>query len=344
MPTSDPSRRHRGELYAALAAMGFGSAYVATSFALGMLGPVPAAVWRSALAGILLLLVLVGRQRGRAGDRDPRHGRAGDRDPRHGAATDVTAPGTRPAATVPAVPARAVRLLVLAIFGGPVFLTGMNLAVANAGATIAAFVAGLYAVLAAVIAPALLPERLTGRIMGGFVLALVGTALLAELDPTGTSVTGMAWGLVAATSFALYLVLSRRWSAPYHLDGTVIGLANAVLTVVAIGILLLAADPGSLVPSPITPDAVIALAWLAAVAAFGPVLTVASVRLIPAARTAGFLLLNPVTATVLGVILLGERPSPPQIAGGALVLLGMAVVTVRRGSRPPRGESKRPRG
>jgi drug/metabolite transporter (DMT)-like permease len=316
MPTSDPSRRHRGELYAALAAMGFGSAYVATSFALGMLGPVPAAAWRSALAGILLLLVLVGRRRGRAGARDARHG---------------TPPVTAPAVTAPAVTARAARLIVLATFGGPVFLTGMNLAVANAGATIAAFVAGLYAVLAAVIAPALLPERLTGRILGGFVLALGGTALLAELDPTGTSVTGMAWGLVAATSFALYLVLSRRWSAPYRLDGTVIGLGNAVLTVVAIGILLLATDPGSLVPAPITPDAVIALAWLAAVAALGPILTVASVRLIPAARTAGFLLLNPVTATVLGLLLLGERPSPPQIAGGALVLLGMAVVTVRRG-------------
>jgi drug/metabolite transporter (DMT)-like permease len=77
---------------------------------------------------------------------------------------------------------------------------------------------------------------------------------------------------------------------------------------------------------------VVAMAWLAVVAAAGPILTVASVRLIPAARTAGFLLLNPITATVLAILLLAERPSPPQVAGGALVLLGMAVVTVRRGA------------
>ena len=70
------------------------------------------------------------------------------------------------------------------------------------------------------------------------------------------------------------------------------------------------------------------MGWLAAVAALGPILTVASVRLIPAARSAAFLLLNPITATVLAVTLLGERPSPLQLAGGILVLLGMAVATI----------------
>ena len=314
---ADPGPRHRGELFAALAAMGFGSAYVATSFALAAFQPVAAAAWRSGLAALLLALaLLVDRLRPAPGN----------------------LPGPRPAGQLPGpasglVPGRTAgvaRLLVIAVFGGPLFLVAMNLAVANAGATIAAFVAGLYAVLAAVIAPVLLPERLTGRIIGGFVLALAGTALLAELDPAGTSATGMAWGLVAAMSFALYLVLSRRWSARYHLDGRVIGLANTALAVTALGLLLLLVDPGSIVPSQVTPDALVAMAWLAAVAAFGPVLTVASVRLIPAARSAAFLLLNPVTAATLGVILLGERPSPWQVAGGALVLLGMAVVTVRR--------------
>ena len=95
----------------------------------------------------------------------------------------------------------------------------MNLAVAHVGAAIAAFVAGLYAVLSAVIAPALLPERLTVRVLAGFLLALVGTALLAELDPEATDVEGMGWGILAALSFALYLVLARRWSRRYALDG-----------------------------------------------------------------------------------------------------------------------------
>ena len=49
---TDDTRRHRGELYAALAAMGFGSAYVATAFALTAFEPIPAAAWRSFLAAL----------------------------------------------------------------------------------------------------------------------------------------------------------------------------------------------------------------------------------------------------------------------------------------------------
>lgn len=292
--------------------MGFGSAYVATSLALPMLGPLPVAVWRAGLAAVALAVVVaIGRRR---------------------------TPVDRPAHPV-AAPARLARLLVIAASGGPVFLASMNLAVAHAGATIASFVAGLYAVLAAVIAPAFLPERLTARILGGFLLALAGTALLAELDPAGANAEGLAWGLLAAASFALYLVLTRRWSGPLGLDGTVVGLANAALTAVALGLVVgVVSGPAALVPANATPSTVAAMGWLAAVAALGPILTVASVRLIPAARSAAFLLLNPVTATVLAALLVGERPSPVQLVGGLSVLGGMAVVTVplpaRRGAPP----------
>ncbi len=51
------------------------------------------------------------------------------------------------------------------------------------------------------------------------------------------------------------------------------------------------------------------------------------VIVIPAQRSAAFLLLNPITATVLAAILLGERPSPIQLLGGILVLVGIALAT-----------------
>ena len=54
MRSDTDALRHRGELYAAIAAMGFGSAYVATSFALHGFAPLPAAFWRSALAANVL--------------------------------------------------------------------------------------------------------------------------------------------------------------------------------------------------------------------------------------------------------------------------------------------------
>lgn len=327
--------RHRGELFAALAAMGFGSAYVATSFALLGFEPVPAAAWRSVLAVVGVGAILL--VRGRRAD-EPGAEPAGD----DGRASH-DGRGTPPAAATRATAPRAVRLLVLGTLAGPLFLASMNLAVAHVGASIAAFVAGLYAVLSAVIAPALLPERLTARVLAGFVLALAGTALLAELDPDATDVAGMGWGLVASLSFALYLVLARRWSAPYRLDGLTVALVNGALTAVVLGGFVLVTDPAKLTPADLPLEAAVALAWLAIVAALGPVLTVASVRLIPAARSAAFLLLNPITATLLATVLLGERPSWLQAAGGALVLLGMAAATVPS-TRPATARARRTAG
>ena len=318
--------RHRGELLAALAAMGFGSAYVATSFALLSFEPVPAAVWRSVVAAAgAVLFAALRRQRGAQGPAqtpDAIPAAPDDRPP-----VDCPAPSTAPPAS-----ARAVRLLVLAALAGPIFLASMNLAVAGVGATIAAFVAGLYAVLAAVIAPFLLSERLTARVLAGLVLALVGTALLAELDPAGVNGSGMAWGLLAAASFAVYLVLARRWSARYRLDGVDVSLAAASLSIAVLGGFILAADPASLIPSSPSAQALLALVWMGTVAALGPVLMVASVRLIPAARSAAFLLLNPITATLLAAVLLGERPAPVQMLGGLLVLAGIAAATLPAGT------------
>ena len=320
------SRRHLGEVFAALAAMGFGSAYVATSIALVAFDPVPAAAWRALLAAIAVGVVAAvrGRRAHAAGDAAAASGVTGQQAPAR-------------------LAERAVRLLALSTLAGPLFLTSMNLAVAHVGAAIASFVAGLYAVLAAVIAPFLLPERLTARVLAGFVLAVVGTAMLAELAPDATDLAGIGWGVLAAVSFALYFVLTRRWSRPYRLDGMTVAFANSAVTVVVLGGFLLATDPASLTPPAPPVRALVALGWMAVVAALGPILTVASLRRIPAARSAAFLLLNPITATVLAVALLGERPSALQVAGGLLVLLGMAAATVpaRAGRGPSVGAAQR---
>jgi drug/metabolite transporter (DMT)-like permease len=181
-------------------------------------------------------------------------------------------------------------------------------------------------------------------VLAGFVLALGGTAMLAELDPDGTDIAGMGWGILAALSFALYLVLARRWSTRYRLDGLTVAFANCALAAVVLGGFVLATDPALLAPASLPVEAVVAIGWLAVVAALGPVLMVASVRLIEAARSAAFLLLNPITATILAAILLGERPSPLQLVGGIAVLIGMAFATTpgRTDSGPAAGDSSGP--
>jgi DME family drug/metabolite transporter len=298
------TRTGRGELYAALAAIGYGSAYVATAFALRSFEPLPAAVYRSLLAVVILgRLLALARRRGW-----------------------TVAP---PAEALPPALVRAGHLVVIAILGGPIFLAAMNSAIAGVGATIASFVAGLYAILAAVFAPFVLRERLRIGALAGFAAALVGTGLLAELDVTGSDLGGIAWGLVAAVSFALFLVLSRRWARADGFDGITVALATMTATAIGLGSVVVAGEPASLRPAVVAPEAVVALGWLAIVAAGGQVLAVSSLRLVPASRTAAFLLLNPVSATILALALLGERPSSIQLVGGVVVLAGMAAATMR---------------
>jgi probable blue pigment (indigoidine) exporter len=297
----------RGELYAASAAIGYGSAFVATVFALRTFQPVAAVVDRAVLA-TLVLGILVALRRRRGGE----------------------VPGASTAATAPdnTLVARGTRLVVLGLLGGLIFLAGQVFAVLHVGASIAAFVAGLYAVFAAVLAPLFLPERISARAMAGFGAALVGTALLAELDPGAPDVVGLGWGLLAAISFALFLVLARRWSRPYGLDGLTIAFTTLLAAALGFGAVVLVTDPASLLPPGIGAEAVVAMFWLVVTAAVGQVLTAASVRYIPASRSAAFLLLTPISATVLATVLLGERPSALQLAGGLLVLVGIAAATL----------------
>jgi drug/metabolite transporter (DMT)-like permease len=308
----------RGELYAALAAIGYGSAYVATAFALRSLAPLPIAVYRSAMAAVAVAVLLsVIRWNGA----------------RNGTPASVMAP--LPAAS-PGT--RALHLVVIACLGGPVFLAGMNFAIAGVGATIASFVAGLYAILAAVFAPFVLREPLRPRALAGFLVALVGTGFLAELE-VGTGGVGIAWGLLAATSFALFLVLSRKWARADGFDGLTVALATMTATAVGLGAIVAVSAPATLVPEALVPEAVVALGWLVVVGAGGQALAVSSLGLVPASRTAAFLLLNPVSATILSFVLLAERPSALQVVGGLLVLAGMAAATIERrdaGANDPR--------
>lgn len=297
------NRFARGELFAALAASAYGSSYVATGFALRSFEPLAAAVDRSILAsGALALTIWFVRRRGRATPTLDRLAGANVR--------------------------RIVRLGILGALGGAIFFVGMNLAVAGVGATIASFVAGLYAVIAALIAPFILRERLRPRALLGFVIALAGTALLAELDLGSGGSGGIGWGLLAAVSFALFLVLSRKWGREDGLDGLEIALATMTVAAVALGLFVAATRPASLLPGSIKPESGLAMAWLVVSAAGGQALAAASVKLIPASRSSAFLLLNPIVATILAVVLLSERPSSSQLLGGALVLVGIAAATV----------------
>ena len=282
-----------GVAAAALAAISFGAAFPATAVALRVYTPLAAAGTYSTVALLVLVgLALVGVL--------PR-----------------PAPGfTRPAALG--------RLVVVALVGGFTFIVGMSFAVQLAGATVAGFVATLYAVFAALLAVPILGERLTPTALGAFVLAILGTALLADPGSLHGSLEGVLVALVAALGFGLYLVLARKWAGTPGMGGT--SMAMAILVGRGPLILLIEAvrEPAALTPSGADMATLVAMVYLAIVqSALAQVLILVSTRRVPSRRTSAWLLLTPLTSAFLAMTLLGESPTPIELLGGTFVIAGI---------------------
>jgi drug/metabolite transporter (DMT)-like permease len=292
------SEERAGATLSIIAALLWGTSWVATGYALQGFSPLAVAGWRG-LGGVVLMAAFLGlRQRGVPSQR---------RQPGAG---------------------RLARLIVLGFLGGAAFLVGMAYAVDLSGATLAAFVAGLYPVLAAAGAGVVLGERPTRLVYGGVAIAFAGVVLLAGFDPAGGSPVGLALGLGAAAAFAAYLLLARRWSTTWELPAPLV--AASVLAMAALVALPLAfvTNPAGLLPAGgLVP--VLAILWLAGpVGAVAQSAAIGGVRRLPSHRSSALFLLNPLTAALLAAALLGERLGPLQLVGCALVLAGVAVATV----------------
>ena len=281
-------------LAAAGAAVGFGLSYPMTAVALRAWSPLGAAAVQGTCALVLIaILALIGVL--------PRPSEAA-----------LTRRGME-------------RLAVLGILGGVLFIAGMNAAVALAGPTVAGFVATLYAVFAALLAVPILGARLRGATLVSFAVALLGTLLLAGFQPSEGAAAGIAFGLVAAVSFGLYLVLSRRWTVTLGLDGTSITMANMVGRGPVILVTQLVVDPVGVFPSEVQAASALAMVGLILLPSIiAQLLILASVKRVPARRTSSLLLLTPLTSAIVSAVLLTDRPAPMELVGGLLVLVGIA--------------------
>lgn len=286
-----------GLLFAAAAAIIYGAAYPATAIALRSFSPLGIAALACTLAlPVIIALGWIGWL--------PRPSLGGMDGP------------------------RLVRLIVLSALGGLAFIAAINVAIALSGPTVTGFVAPLYAVAAALLAVPLLGERIRPATIGAFGLALVGTGLLAGVAPDLDALVGVAMSLGAAVVFGLYIVLARRWSARYRLDGTLVTIGNLI----GRGPVLLAVEavrsPQTLLPGDADPVAVLALLSIAlGSSSTANLLLMASVRRVAAGRASAALLLTPISSAVLGAVLLADHLTPVQLVGAALILVGIAVAS-----------------
>jgi DME family drug/metabolite transporter len=176
------------------------------------------------------------------------------------------------------------------------------------------------------------PPRTAGIVV---VVALVGLALLvglpADRSHPGRLLGGAALAALSGATFAAFTLLGRRplvavdqrtvTGFGFLLGGIILAVVTAPTT--GLGFAPSATTLGLLVFLSVVPTAI----------AYG--LFFRGLRSVTAANATVIALLEPLTGTVLAIVLLGDRLSPAGVVGG--VLLGLSIVASIRTSIPPVG-------
>jgi drug/metabolite transporter, DME family len=199
-------------------------------------------------------------------------------------------------------------------------------AVARSGIAISALVTICSAPLTiAALAAVCLGERLGARMMGALALGVSGTALLIVGPRTLVAVSAGVMGgtllaLGAGLAYALYVVIAKAslaQTAPLPLAATTFSIAAIVLTPVGL------ATP--------TPLVQVARGWpwllylgFGATGVAYAIYTI-GLRRVPASVAGVVSLLEPLTATILGVWLFGEHLGGAGVAGACLLAAAMGL-------------------
>jgi drug/metabolite transporter, DME family len=200
-------------------------------------------------------------------------------------------------------------------------------AVTRAGIAVTALVAICSApIMIATLAAVLLGERPTPRLTLVLMLGVIGTALLIAVPGTGVTgprpLSGVMLALAAGLAYALYVVIAKAAvarTAPLPLAGITFGVAAVVLA-----------------PAFTLPGAArqLALGWVGLLY-LGAVTTAAAyamyttgLRAVSASAAGVASLLEPLTATLLGVILFGEQLGVAGWAGAVLLLIALLLLAI----------------
>ena len=179
-----------------------------------------------------------------------------------------------------------------------------------------------------------------GRLaMAGLIAGVIGVGFLAGPFGGGTGQSGAGHGaaggspgtgiviiLAASVSWASGTIASRRVPLPSR------PLLATSMQMLAGGVVLLAAASAAGEFSGFRPSQVSAASWLALAYLIGPGSIIAfsayvvAVRRLPTATVATYAYVNPVIAVVLGTSLLGEALTASMLAGGALIVVAVALV------------------
>lgn len=187
-------------------------------------------------------------------------------------------------------------------------------------------------VLVALISTVLLRERLGRTVVGALVCALLGTALLVgggtgELGLRTEVVEGVALSLAGALGYALLLLASRRLSGRYHpLQSTAVAITVGALLLLAVS----SATTGLVTAYPPVGWTLLLYLGLVPTALAYGMFFHGMRHATPTVASIGTLA-EPLTASVLALLIFGEQLGTNSLVG-AVLLIGAILFLYRDGS------------
>ena len=172
-----------------------------------------------------------------------------------------------------------------------------------------------------------LREPLTRWAVGCLATAMLGIALIVGTPTAGNALVGVVLTFVSVTACALYTIVLRKMSLT---DGTlpVVWIQQVSALVFAVGALLAWNTFNSIAISPSLTTTLATVVGGVTYFGLGFLLYVSGLRRTSAARAGTFLTLIPVFGLLFSALLLGERFTPLQVAGGLIVIASMVALTV----------------
>jgi drug/metabolite transporter (DMT)-like permease len=179
--------------------------------------------------------------------------------------------------------------------------------------------------------PYLPGERLNARKLAGALLGVAGVGVIFS-HQLGTEGSMALWGSAAVVAGAAFVawanVLVKARGA--RLDASVLSAGQMACGFLALAsaALVLEGSPARLRWTPLAVACLLYLTLVGSVAAF--LLFYWLVRHVDVTKTMLIALVTPLAAVLLGVVVLGEEVSWRTLAGGALIMSGIALVVLRR--------------
>jgi drug/metabolite transporter (DMT)-like permease len=206
-------------------------------------------------------------------------------------------------------------------------LYGISLSTALAAGVVMAALPGVVALMSRIF----LGERLTGRVLAGIGCAVAGIALVSwskrhgAATPSADPWLGTALLIGAVCCEASYVVIGKKLSGtlgPRRISALVNLWGLALVT--PLGLWQALSFDFTAVALPIWP---LLLFYAIAASVVTVWLWMTGLRQVPAARAGVFTVMLPVSAAVVGVVLLGESFSAAQAGAFALAMLGVLLAT-----------------